>query len=126
MPGSVRPQEAPRLVRLRERLAGRWRRRRRRQWLYFALAFVAFAVASSMGFDFLVAPGSVAMRQTIEGIVLATPLAGALSFGVYAVWRFDRTSRRARGARIRLHQVERRLASLRPPPDGVDGERPVA
>jgi hypothetical protein len=126
MPGSVRPQDAPRLIRLRERLAGRWRRRRRRQVVFLALAFVAFAVAVSMGFDFLLVPGSAATRQTIEGIVLATPLAGALSFGVYAIWRFDRTARRARGARIRLHQVERRLASLRPPPDGVAGERPVA
>ena len=54
-PGSVRPQDAPRLFRLRERLARRWERRRRRQVAYVALALVALAVAIALFFVFFMA-----------------------------------------------------------------------
>lgn len=126
VPGSVRPQDVPRLIRLRERLAGRWQRRQRRQLSYLALAFVALAAAISMGLDIFFMPGIVSSRRTVEIIALAGVLAGVFSFAVYAIWRFDRTRRRMRGVRIRLHQVQRRLASLQHALDGGTGERPIA
>lgn len=122
----MRPQDAPRLRRLREILARRWQRRRRRQVVYLALACVALAVAISLVFAFYFTPERAAMLQTLAGITLATPLVGVLSLGVYAIWRYDRTRRRLRGAQIRLRQVEHRLRSVQCAPDGVAEERPLA
>jgi hypothetical protein len=52
--------------------------------------------------------------------------AAAFATGVAALWRFDRTRRRARGAAIRLAHVERRLASLADAPrDSERGGRPI-
>ncbi len=125
-PGSVRPQDAPRLLRLRTRLVGRWRRRQRRQLIYLTLAIAALAATATLVIAFFTTPAEGALHRSIELIALGALLASALTLAVYALWRFDRTRRRARGARIRLHHVEHRLASLHPAADGVTGEHPVA
>lgn len=82
--------------------------------------------SSGLGFSVLVAPARQEALHAAEFISVATLLAGILSLAVYAIWRFDRTRRRARGARIRLLHVERRLASLQLASDSDTGERPVA
>lgn len=122
----MRPQDAPRLLRLRTRLVGRWRRRQRRQLIYLTLAIAALAATATLVIAFFTTPAEGALHRSIELIALGALLASALTLAVYALWRFDRTRRRARGARIRLHHVEHRLASLHPAADGVTGEHPVA
>lgn len=126
MPGSVRPQDAPRLQRLRARLARRWQRRHRRQRWFLVLAIVALAIAVSLSVAFAVRPAKDATLRSLELAAVTTLLLGAIAGAVYSLWRFDRARRKARSAHIRLHHVERRLAALTGIDDGGAEERPVA
>ena len=117
VPGSVRPHDAPRLRRLRERLARRWQRRQKRQVAYFAVACTALAGAIALSTHALSGPARGQPWAAFEVAGVVTLLAAVLALAVFALWRSDRIRRRARSARIRLQHVERRLAALR---DGAE------
>jgi len=126
LPGSVRPQELPRLVRLRRSLARRWQRRQRRQLVYLALAFVAGAASFAMVVGVVASPAWRAARTVFEHAALALYPAGVLLVGIYSLWRFDRSQRRARAAAIRFHHANQRILAHERAADGVGAERPVA
>jgi hypothetical protein len=110
--GSIRPQDAPRLERQRARLARRSSRRARRQWLLVSMAFASLAAAVTVFVLVFAVPEDNATHRLLEKLALgAIVLAGLLS-AVFSLWRLDRTRRATRAVRIRLHQVERRLAAL--------------
>lgn len=118
--GSVQPQDAPRLQRLRDRLSRRWQRRRRRELIFLAVAVAALGLSVALVVGFGVSPLRGTTLRAIEVAAIVVLVGGALAGAVYALWRYDRTHRRARSAHIRLHHVERRLESLRGA--AVDGD----
>ena len=124
-PGSVRPQDAPRLLRLRTRPVGRWRRRQRRQLIYLTLAIAALAATATLVIAFFTTPAEGALHRSIELIALGA-LLPAPSRSPSMPCGASTAHGGARAARIRLHHVEHRLASLHPAADGVTGEHPVA
>jgi hypothetical protein len=113
VPGSVRPQDARRLVRLRARLARRWQRRQKRQLAYFVVACAALAGAIALSTHALSSSAWGKTWAALEVAGVVTGLAGVLTLAMYALWRSDRIRRRARSARIRLQHVERRIAAFR-------------
>lgn len=112
LPGSVRPQDSQRLIRLRTRLARRWQRRRRRQGAFLALAVLALAATVGLVVLFVVTPSERSAHRVLEQVAIGALFLLVLSIATYALWRFDRVRRRARAAHIRLLHVQRRLASL--------------
>jgi len=126
VPGSVRPQDLPRLVRLRRSLARRWQRRQRRQLAYLALAFLAGAASFALVVGVVASPAWAEARTVFEHAALSALPAGVLLLGIYSLWRYDRSRRRARAAAIRYHHANQRIQAHVGAADGVDGERPVA
>lgn len=124
--GSVRAHDLHRLQKLRRRLAHRWQRRRGRLPWLFALALTALAAAVLLAVRLGAAALRALPRDPAEEAGVLLLFLVAFAVGVHLLLRFDRTRRRARAARIRLHHVERRLSSLASPDaDGDDGGRRV-
>ncbi|MBM3907895.1 MAG: hypothetical protein FJ363_07440 [Gemmatimonadetes bacterium] len=115
LPGAVRPQDGPRLKRLRARLRRRWARRALRQWLFVAMAFASLATAVTVVVLFFVVPNDTATHRLLERIALAWIALGSFLLAIFALWRLDRTRRATRAVRIRLSDVERRMAALQAP-----------